>query len=78
MIPGYELLSRSGPPHESRFSVQVHIGELRETATGSSIRGAEQEAAHRLLQRLIIEFPPSDDSAAFQSIDMQEDGPDEA
>ena len=78
MIPVYELLARSGPPHESRFSVQVQLGEFTETATGSSIRGAEQEAAQRLLRRLKVLFPAPDDSLALQPTDFRQEGSDEA
>ncbi len=52
-LPDYREVSRSGPPHEPIFSIEVSIeGEASVTATGNSKRVAEQAAAALLLDRL--------------------------
>lgn len=52
-LPTYELLDRTGPAHESIFTVRVHV-EGRTTADGaaSSKRAAEKAAARVMLERL--------------------------
>lgn len=51
-VPSYVLVSRSGPAHDSRFDVQVQIGDLNASGQGTSRQGAEQHAAAALLLRL--------------------------
>ena len=52
-LPAYRELSRTGPPHEPLFSVQVSVqGHAPAQGEGRSKRLAEQAAAERLLGRL--------------------------
>ncbi|MEO7916090.1 MAG: ribonuclease III [Dokdonella sp.] len=53
-IPQYELLETTGKDHQQVFEVAciVEALDLRETATGSSRRGAEQVAAEQVLALL--------------------------
>ncbi|HTJ06987.1 MAG TPA: ribonuclease III [Caldimonas sp.] len=52
-LPQYEVASREGPDHAPRFFVTVRLnGEEDASGEGTSKRGAEQEAAAALLQRL--------------------------
>lgn len=54
--PRYEIVSTEGPPHEPRFTVAVKLGAGDAAkGQGGSKRAAEQEAAGRLLDRLITE-----------------------
>ncbi len=54
--PRYEIVSTEGPPHEPRFTVAVKLGSGDPAkGQGGSKRAAEQEAAGRLLDRLITE-----------------------
>mgnify|MGYP003633265099 CR=1 FL=1 len=51
--PEYSLIERSGPPHNSIFTVAVSIRNVGEaSATGSSKQEAETEAARKLLEKL--------------------------
>jgi ribonuclease III len=53
MLPTYELLGTSGPDHALRFTVQASVaGDRRATATASSKRAAEAQAAAVLLDHL--------------------------
>ena len=53
-LPVYEVVEVSGEPHAQRFQIRCRVDELELTAeaSGSSRRGAEQEAASRLLDEL--------------------------
>lgn len=52
-LPVYETVSQSGPAHEPQFEVRVTVaGHDSVTATGSSKRAAEKNAAVRLLRQL--------------------------
>lgn len=52
-LPEYELVHESGPPHRRVIAVRCRVGdEAEEVAQGSSRRGAEQDAARRMLERL--------------------------
>ena len=52
VVPVYKVASRDGPDHDPVFSVTVTVGTRKpEQGTGRSKRGAEQEAATRLLIR---------------------------
>jgi ribonuclease-3 len=54
--PRYEIVSTEGPPHEPRFTVAVKLGTGDPAkGQGGSKRAAEQEAAGRLLDRLVTE-----------------------
>lgn len=54
--PRYEIVSTEGPPHEPRFTVAVKLGSGDPAkGQGGSKRAAEQEAAGRLLDRLVTE-----------------------
>ncbi len=51
--PEYQMIDRSGPPHNPRFTVRVEIRNVGEaTATGSSKQEAETAAARALLEKL--------------------------
>lgn len=50
--PVYAPLAQSGPGHAPRFTVRVTVGEVQAEATGPTRKGAEGEAAARLLDRL--------------------------
>ena len=50
--PDYRLVSREGPDHAPRFTVEVAIsGAAPERAVGASLREAEKAAARALLER---------------------------
>jgi ribonuclease-3 len=50
--PDYRLVSREGPAHAPRFTVEVAIaGAAPERAVGASLREAEKAAARALLER---------------------------
>jgi ribonuclease III len=52
-MPEYAVVGRIGPDHAPRFTVHVQVdGEAPQEGEGGSKREAEQDAAHRLLQRL--------------------------
>jgi ribonuclease-3 len=51
-IPVYRFLRRSGPDHDSRFTVEVLVGDFSEVGVGTSKQGAEQVAAKALLAAL--------------------------
>jgi len=53
-IPVYELLERTGPAHDSTFTVKVRAGDYSATGTGTSKQAAEQHAAAALLAILDI------------------------
>jgi len=51
--PEYQLIDRSGPPHNSIFTVRVSIRNVGEAqATGASKQEAETTAARKLLEKL--------------------------
>ena len=51
--PVYRVLSRTGPDHQPRFTLEASIdGETPEIAYGGSVRAAEKAAAFGLLRRL--------------------------
>lgn len=51
-MPQYELLDRSGPDHDLKFTVTVTIAKVGEAqATASSIQTAETEAAKLFLEK---------------------------
>ncbi|HJW08323.1 MAG TPA: ribonuclease III [Holophagaceae bacterium] len=50
--PSYTLLRQHGPDHAPRFSVQVATGPHAAEAEGGTRKGAETEAARRLLDLL--------------------------
>lgn len=50
-LPEYEVVGRTGKPHEAIFTVACRAGELGAVeATGDSRRDAEQNAAQKMLQ----------------------------
>jgi ribonuclease III len=51
-LPVYAIASRSGPPHDPRFTISVILGSSEATGTAGSRRAAEQRAAEALLQQL--------------------------
>ncbi len=52
-LPEYRLLGRTGPDHDPTFTVAVVChGEVLATASGSSKKAAEQEAALRALEKI--------------------------
>jgi ribonuclease-3 len=51
-LPVYELVTRSGPPHEPVFVIAVAAAGARGEGAGSSKRTAERLAAEDLLRRL--------------------------
>ena len=51
--PDYQMIDRSGPPHNPRFTVRVEIRNVGEaTATGASKQEAETAAARALMEKL--------------------------
>ena len=56
-LPAYEVVERTGPPHEPVFLVRATVaGETPVTATGASKRLAEKQAAAQLLRRVGASF----------------------
>lgn len=51
-LPSYALAASSGPRHAPTFRVLVRAGEAEAHGEGTTRRGAEQDAATRLLGRL--------------------------
>lgn len=52
-LPDYTVASESGPDHRKIFHVEVRVsGELMGAARGPSKKAAEQEAAHKAIERL--------------------------
>jgi ribonuclease-3 len=51
-LPNYELLDRSGPPHDPVFVVGVTIAGRSGSGTAGSKRAAERLAAADLLEKL--------------------------
>ncbi len=51
-LPNYELLSRSGPPHDPVFMVGVAVAGQSGSGTAGSKRAAERLAAAQLLEKL--------------------------
>ena len=50
--PSYKVINKEGPVHSPVFTVQVIVGQHKQTATGKSIKEAEKEAARRLMNKL--------------------------
>ncbi|MFN7959468.1 MAG: ribonuclease III domain-containing protein [Holophagaceae bacterium] len=50
--PVYDLVAQGGPGHAPRFTVRVSVGAWSAEAEGPTRKGAEGEAARRLLERL--------------------------
>lgn len=55
--PVYEVTDEAGPDHAKRHTVAARLGEAQRTATGSTKREAETEAARLLLAALLEEQP---------------------
>ena len=54
--PVYELVGREGPDHAPRFTVQVSLKDYDpETGEGGSKREAEQDAAKKMLAKVIAQ-----------------------
>jgi len=54
--PYYELIDESGPDHEKRFVMDVHLGDhICARGSGRSKKVAEQRAAHNLLKDIAPE-----------------------
>lgn len=54
-LPEYELLNVSGKAHRQRFEVSCSVtGHEATVGTGTSRRGAEQQAAERMLRQLNV------------------------
>ena len=52
-LPEYTVASESGPDHRKMFHVEVRVrGELLGSAHGASKKAAEQEAAHKAIDKL--------------------------
>ncbi len=53
-VPAYRIVSTDGPAHDQTFRVECAVPalSLRESGEGKSKRGAEQEAAARMLEAL--------------------------
>ncbi len=52
-LPEYTVAAESGPDHRKIFHVEVRVrGELMGAARGASKKAAEQEAAHRAIDKL--------------------------
>ncbi|WP_254306137.1 ribonuclease III [Sphingopyxis sp. BSNA05] len=51
-IPTYELVDKSGPHHDLKFTVRVQVNNIGEVeATASAIQAAETEAAKKFLEK---------------------------
>jgi len=51
-VPAYELVEKSGPHHDLKFTVRVHVSNIGEVeATASAIQAAETEAAKKFLEK---------------------------
>jgi ribonuclease-3 len=51
-IPAYELVEKSGPHHDLKFTVRVRVSNIGEVeATASAIQAAETEAAKKFLEK---------------------------
>jgi ribonuclease-3 len=61
LIPAYSMVGSSGPAHDTRFSVAVTAGQYAAVGSGTSKRGAEQDAARTLLEEM---QPVVEDGAA--------------
>ncbi len=54
--PCYELVNESGPDHEKKFVIDVHLGDnVCARGSGRSKKVAEQRAAHNLLKEIAPE-----------------------
>jgi ribonuclease-3 len=51
-LPTYVLLGRTGPAHDSRFTVEARVGDYHATGHGTSKQGAEQRAAQMVLEQI--------------------------
>lgn len=52
-LPDYTVTERSGPDHDPRFTVEVHVGRtFRETGSGRSKQDGERAAAFKLLEQV--------------------------
>ena len=52
-LPEYRLVAAFGPDHRKQFEIEVVVrGEPLASATGSSKKDAEQEAARAALEKL--------------------------
>jgi len=60
--PAYELVGRSGPDHAPVFTVRVRFGDREATASASTLKRAQADAAGQLLQGLDAPagMPPSE------------------
>jgi ribonuclease-3 len=52
LLPTYTMLGRTGPAHDSRFTVEARVGEHQATGQGTSKQDAEQRAAQLLLEAI--------------------------
>ena len=51
-VPAYELVEKSGPHHDLKFTVRVYVSNIGEVeATASAIQAAETEAAKKFLEK---------------------------
>jgi len=51
-VPAYELVEKSGPHHDLKFTVRVQVSNIGEVeATASAIQAAETEAAKKFLEK---------------------------
>lgn len=51
-LPTYTLLERHGQSHAPEFTIKAEVGPFVKIAKGGSIKKAEQEAAHLILQEI--------------------------
>jgi ribonuclease III len=55
-LPEYTVASESGPDHRKLFHVEVRVqGEVMGAARGTSKKAAEQEAAHKAIEKLSVD-----------------------
>ena len=55
VVPGYQVLSESGPDHDKTFRVQVTFNQQQAEGEGKSKKTAEQAAAQKALETLFKE-----------------------
>ena len=58
-VPAYDVAEVSGPDHARRHTVVARLGAVERSATGTTKREAETEAARALMAAILAEEPPA-------------------
>ena len=56
-MPQYALLEAKGPDHDKTFRIQVSVGPFNAVAEGKTKKAAQQQAACKLLEKIIFPKP---------------------